>query len=358
MLSLLRTRLYRFTSDRAAYVLVEALDERRLEGRPPLPETGRVLDDALREISDGREPVLDASALADLEHLQLGSLLGARESYEERERMLPAADIGEVLLIVGAPRSGTSHLLNLLAFQRTWAYLTNVSCWAWPTYNLNSTLRASFEGKGPGVFRRDSKELRLNGDLILPSEAEDLMSRAIPSYDHIRGHEYRLLEPRIADEALLTQALQAHARHFGRTRVVLKSPFSTFRLRQFARIFGASLRVIHIHRDGYEAAASIGENSFVYYTQEGLSTPAMGWAAHVHAALDAEPHIPILRVALEGVRRDAETELKRVFDWLELDAVPRLPAAGPPPRAVAQTAPPEEVIERAHARLGRAARVE
>lgn len=48
VLSLLRTRLYRFTSDRAAYVLVEALDERRLEGRPPLLETARVLADALR----------------------------------------------------------------------------------------------------------------------------------------------------------------------------------------------------------------------------------------------------------------------------------------------------------------------
>lgn len=163
--------------------------------------------------------MLDTSALADLEHLELGSLLEAREGYEERERALPAVDIGEVLLIVGAPRSGTSHLLNLLAYQRKWAYLTNVSCWAWPTYNLAGTLRSSFEEEGPEVFRRDSKELRLDGDLILPSEAEDLMSRAIPSYDHIREHEYRLLEPRIADQALLTRALQAHARHFGRTRV-------------------------------------------------------------------------------------------------------------------------------------------
>lgn len=43
-----------------------------------------------------------------------------------------------VVLIVGAPRSGTSHLFNLLARHTGFAYFTTVSCWAWPTYNLSS----------------------------------------------------------------------------------------------------------------------------------------------------------------------------------------------------------------------------
>jgi hypothetical protein len=61
-----------------------------------------------------------------------------------------------VLIIVGAPRSGTSHLFNLLAGTGMFAYLTTASCWAWPVRNVGQFNACQAAKTSVDVSRRAS----------------------------------------------------------------------------------------------------------------------------------------------------------------------------------------------------------
>jgi hypothetical protein len=247
--------------------------------------------------------------------------------------------------------------LNLLSYQGLWAYLTNVSCWAWPTYNLSATRRTPIEACSPDIFAIDSKRLKLDPSLIVPSEAEDLMARAIPCYERLAGHEYRLLAARLADSPLLRASVAAHLAHFGRSRIVLKSPFNTFRVCQLLEIFGPAVKAIHIHRDGYQTADSISRNRFIYHRAGRLTSPSASWATHVETALEAEAYVPTLRLALEDLRRNPMAALRQVFEYLEIVASPRLPEGAPSVAPASHRATRDPTIEDLHKRLGRKPRM-
>jgi thymidylate synthase len=277
-LALFRMRALRFAQDEATCALAEQLDERLACGVAPRPQTARAAERFLDELRAGPTARLDAHRLARTEGIDLDAELAARHAHARRP--LRAADPRLVVLVVGAPRSGTSHLLNLLAFQQRFAYLTNVSCWAWPTYHLARTRKRPFATLGPGIFSADSKRLKLDARLVLPTEGEDVLARAIPCYERLRGHEYRLLPAHVRDPALLMGSLRAHLEHFERSAIVVKSPFNAFRIGELRALLGDAVRIVHIHRDGYAAAASIAANGFAYRWRDGSALRAeQAWSA-------------------------------------------------------------------------------
>jgi hypothetical protein len=197
-----------------------------------------------------------------------------------------------VVIIVGAPRSGTSHLFNLLAATGKFAYLTTASCWAWPVRNLHQPGRQPFTAVGDAVLEVDNKRTRIIPGLVMPGEAEDIWHRAMPVYQHIRGHRYEISpEATAGDMRILQAAAHAHLARFQRTVLLAKSPFSSFRIPQIERLWGNAARYIHIIRDQREVADSILRNHFEFTANGQLLTAEQAWSrfvgsVHHHAPAD------------------------------------------------------------------------
>ena len=229
-LALLRTRLYRFSDDLRWYVLAETLEEHLLEGRQPQPATISAVRACLAQIRrNGSSPAFQL-ALAAAESIDITAALAERAAYTWQQVPL-ATPPSTVVLIVGAPRSGTSHLFNLLAATGKFAYLTTASCWAWPVRNLHQPGRHPFTDVGDAVLEVDNKRTRIIPGLVMPGEAEDIWHRAMPVYQHIRGHRYEISPAATAgDVRILQAAAHAHLAHFRRTVLLAKSPFNSFRI--------------------------------------------------------------------------------------------------------------------------------
>ena len=181
-LALLRTRLYRFSSDQRWYVLAESLEENYLAGRHPKAATMTAVRSCLDKIRHDGSPIAFRDDLADSRgHRHRRGPGGARPLHVAARP--PAAPPRKVVIIVGAPRSGTSHLFNLLAATGKFAYFTTASCWAWPVRNLHQPGRATISPMlTDTVLEVDNKRTRSSPALIMPGEAEDIWHRAMPVY--------------------------------------------------------------------------------------------------------------------------------------------------------------------------------
>lgn len=347
-LSLFRMRAARFTDDLPTTALAELLDERLVAGRPPRPDTLDAVTAFLDAVRSGAPPELpvDPHLLADREGLDLAAALADRHAHTAASICDRRPELA--VFIVGAPRSGTSHLFNLLATHPGLAHLTNVSCWAWPTFGLATT------GKRPCppdlAAASDSKQLKVDPIWRLPAEGEDVLNRTVPAYAHLRRHTYRLQPAAVTDPALLHRAVGAHLIHLDARWFLAKSPFNTFRIPQLAALFGAAARFVHLHRDGYQSAASIAANRFEYQQPGSPGTPIGAWIAHVRAAVEHSEDVPMLHVAYERLASAPVATLRWITDWL---AVPAWPIAAPPRTAPQPrpAGPRDAVVEELHARL-------
>lgn len=280
-LTLLRTRLYRFSDDLRWYVLAEALEEHLLAGRKPQPATINAVRACLEQIRRNGSPSVFQGALATAENIDIKTALTERAAYMWQQVPLDAPP-SMVVIIVGAPRSGTSHLFNLLAATGKFAYLTTASCWAWPVRNLHQPGRLPFTDVGDAILEVDNKRTRIIPDLVMPGEAEDIWHRAMPVYQHIRGHRYETsLEAAASDVRILQAAVHAHVAHFQRTVLLAKSPFSSFRIPQIERLWGNTVRYIHIIRDQREVADSMLRNHFEFAANGNLLTAELAWSRFV-----------------------------------------------------------------------------
>lgn len=214
-LALLRTRLFRFSNDLRWYVLAESLEESYIRGRRPEPATMTAIRAFLDKIRrDGRLAEFRHD-LAAAEDINIGTALEERQPYIWH-RAVDASPPANVVVIVGAPRSGTSHLFNLLAATGRSAYFTTASCWAWPVRNLHHPGRHLYTALADTaladtVLAVDNKRTRIIPGLVMPGEAEDIWNRAMQTYHHIRGHCYDLSpEPRRGDTRILHAAASAH----------------------------------------------------------------------------------------------------------------------------------------------------
>ena len=261
-LSLYRIRAYRFTDDRRHYVLAEQLEERYLEGLRLRPDTLAYVALCLHAVRVGIAfPAFDDDVAVG-EDIDVLAELRAREPYDHRN--IPALEPRQVIAIVGAPRSGTSHLYNLLAATGRFAYFTTVSCWAWPTRNLTRASRRLFTRADDDVLAVDNKNTRLLPGLVMPYEAEDVYARAIPTYRHIAGHHYELMLARSEFPEILTSAVSAHLAFFNRSVLLTKSPFNSLRIRQLEELWGDRIRYINIVRDQCATVDSMRRNRFEF----------------------------------------------------------------------------------------------
>jgi hypothetical protein len=280
-LALLRTRLYRFSDDLRWYVLSEALEEHLLAGRQPQPATVAAVRACLEQLRRSGSPSAFQSALATAENIDITPALAERAAYMW-QRVPLATPPRTVVIIVGAPRSGTSHLFNLLAATGRFAYLTTASCWAWPVRNLHQPGRQPFTNVGDAVLEVDNKRTRIIPGLVMPGEAEDTWNRAMPVYQHIRGHRYEINpEATAGDVRILRAGTHAHLAHFRRTVLLAKSPFNSFRIPQIEQLWGNAVRYIHIIRDQHEAVGSMLRNHFEFTADGYLLTAEQAWSRFV-----------------------------------------------------------------------------
>ncbi len=329
-LSLFRTRASRFSDDPAVNVLAEQLDERYLAGMTPQPPTMLAVERFIDMVRRGEPPAIPAAQLAELEHLDLAAELAARAAHTQRtdpSQWFQRLDMA--VFIVGSPRSGTSYLFNLLAAQGAFAFFTNASCWAWPTYGLAHTAKRPFADLGGGAFAIDTKTLKLDPSLVVPAEAEDIFHRAIPCYIHLGGHRYEFTDPALGNLYVLDRAIAAHLEHFSTRRLLTKSPFNTFRVAQLYRRFGSKCRFIHICRNGEDVAASIRANRFVYRQRGEFLTPEMAWIVHIQAALRHVDQVPMYLIRYEDLVDNPGHELGHLLDWLGLAMRLRPPRLNP-----------------------------
>lgn len=297
-LALYRTRVYRFSDDHRHYALAEVLEERHIAGTVLRPETLTYVRDSLSLIrATGQVPDFDLDVAAG-EDIDTAAELRGRNAY------MHPGDTGtrpcKVVAIVGAPRSGTSHLFNLLARQGAFAYFTTVSCWAWPIRNLTRPGRRLFTQLSPAVLTVDNKKTRLLPALVMPYEAEDVFARALPTYRHVAGHRYDLQPTRAGDLEILHRSAAAHLHHFGARVLLIKSPFNSLRIPHLEKLYATAITYIHIVRDQHATADSLQRNRFQFSLHGELLSPHDAWTTFVTAV---DEHAPANRT-LTVLHRD------------------------------------------------------
>jgi len=314
-LALLRTRLYRFSDDPRWYVLAETLEERFLAGQHPLPATIAAVHACLTQIrAYGRPPPFPCE-IADREGIDVTAELLARvaHSWQQIQQQGPT---GRVALIVGAPRSGTSHLFNLLARTGLFAWFTTASCWAWPVRNLHHPGRRKFTEFGDEIFAVDNKCTRLLPGLVMPGEAEDIWARAIPVYRHLAGHRYQIEQPRSGHLKLLDAAARAHLAYFQRDILLAKSPFSSFRIPQIEQHYGTAVRYVHIIRDQNSTADSMRRNHFEFMVNGQALSAEQAWSAFTSAVLMDAPPDRTVTVNHQDLLHQPDTVLAQITAFL------------------------------------------
>jgi Sulfotransferase family len=312
-LSLLRSRVYRFSNDLRWNALAESLEEHFLAGRQPQPATLTAVRASLDQIRrDGSTPVFQ-DYLAEAEDIEVNAAL-ARRVPHMWQQVPSAAPPARVVIIVGAPRSGTSHLFNLLAATGRFAYLTTVSCWAWPTWNLRQPGRRLFADVGAEVLKVDNKRTRIIPGLIMPGEAEDIWHRAVPVYRHLHGHRYEIgSEVGIGDLGILRAATHAHLAHFQCALLLAKSPFNVFRIPQIEKLWGDAVRYIHIVRDQHEVADSMRRNRFEFVVGGRLLAAEEAWTRFVGSVQQHAPADRTTTISHEQLMTNPEQAVDSVM---------------------------------------------
>lgn len=311
-LALLRTRLYRFSDDLRWYVLAEAFEEYVLAGRSPQAATLAEVRATLTSIrTTGKVPPYPGD-LARAEGIDIDAGLQARAADTWRA-ISDAQQPKRVVLIVGAPRSGTSHLYNLLARTGRFAYFTTASCWAWPVRNLRHLERQLFTGLGDQVLAVDNKRTRLIPGLVMPGEAEDIWQRAIPAYRHIAGHRYEIRLAVTSRLQILDAAADAHAAFFHRDVLLTKSPFCSFRIPQIEEHWGSKVRYIHIIRDQHAAAESMRRNRFEFISGGYDLSAEQAWSLFTSAVDEHAPTERVVTVRHEVLLQDPGSILGQIL---------------------------------------------
>ncbi|MBT2478373.1 sulfotransferase [Streptomyces sp. ISL-94] len=318
-IALYRTRAYRFTDDPRHYVFAEALEENYAQGTLPSAATLTYIRAVLDQIRATGQLLPFNEDIAAAEGVDIRGERDARVPYAPR--LMPEHQPTTLVFIIGAPRSGTSHLFNLLAYTGRFAYFTTASCWAWPTRNLSHPARRSFETIGDRVLAVDNKNTRLIPGLLMPYEAEDLYHRAVPTYEHRGGHTYDLQDARLTDQSLLNASIQAHCRHFARTSFLTKSPFNSLRIAQLDAATGQRALFLNITRDQEGTADSMRRNHFRFHHHGTPLTEEEAWELFTTTIDRDAPAERTLAVSHHDLLNDSGTQIQRITRWLDVNGV-------------------------------------
>jgi Sulfotransferase family len=317
-LALLRTRLYRFSDDPRHYLLAEHLEDRYLDGHPPLPVTRDYVSGCLQALRASSQPLPFHPEIADAEGLDLDHAHAQRAPFAYTLHLAgPGPE--QVVAIIGAPRSGTSHLHNLLAYQQRFAYFTTATCWAWPVRNLHQPHRRLFTDTGEVVFTVDNKRTRTIPALVMPGEAEDIYARAIPVYRHLGGHRYHLDPPRVGDLDVLRGAVAAHLHYFNCRLFLTKSPFNSLRIPHLEAHWGSAIRYVHIVRDQRQTADSLARNRFQFLREGTFLSPEETWSLFTESVADTAPPDRLLTITHHQLLTDPTSTLATTLAWLGIE---------------------------------------
>lgn len=325
-IALLRTRLYRFSGDVRDYVFAEAIEERLLAGSRLRPATLAYVWQCLATVRAHGQPLPFPADVAAAEGINAPTELAARRPYGWQQVLLPR-DPCALVVIVGAPRSGTSHLFNLLARTGWFGYFTTASCWAWPVRNLHHPDRHLFTRFGDAVLGVDNKRTRVIPGLVMPAEAEDIWARAVSVYRHVAGHRYQIIPPRFVQPKILQAATTAHASFFGKSWLLVKSPFNSLRIGQIEALWGTAARYIHIVREQRESADSMRRNRFEFLREGRPLTAEDAWQMFTSAAREDAPTGRLMTVTHRELLADPDGVVVGILSWLGIGSPPT--TAGP-----------------------------
>jgi hypothetical protein len=318
--ALLRTRLYRFSDDPRHYMLAEALEERLILGTGLTAATRAYIRECLTAIRTHGHPLPFDDGIAAAEDIDVSRGLAARAAYHWQQVPLTGAP-RLIVVIVGAPRSGTSHLFNLLASTGWFAYFTTVSCWAWPVRNLHHPARHLFTRISDAVLAVDNKRTRTIPALVMPGEAEDIWTRAMPVYRHLGAHRYQITPARRGQPGILTAAAHAHTSFFGRPVLLVKSPFNSFRIPQTEALWGSTVRYIHITRGRRDCAESMRDNRFEFHHAGRPLTAEQAWWLFTEAVHEHAPVGRLITVTHRDLQADPRHVLAHILTWLAIPAI-------------------------------------
>ncbi len=185
------------------------------------------------------------------------------EALEETERELVAGfDVPRqpTVFIVGAPRSGTTLLAQLMLLRFELGYVSNLTARFWRAPYIGCRLSASFQrdGAAPGIALES--DLGATDGPAGPHEFGYFWRRWLP---YVEGHEPGADGWRDVDKAALR-------RHVAAMESVWQRPFlfknlaCSFHIAQLAEAFPRSL-FIHCRRDPLEVAQSILRSRVRYF---------------------------------------------------------------------------------------------
>lgn len=301
-------RLYRFSDDLDAHVVVEHLEDLVRRGR----RIPRVAEEEISRFLSHHEITGSVAFAAEEVAAALGIDVAGivRGRVETARSTRSVSRPRHVICILGAPRSGTSNLFNRVIHTSSFATFTDHSHHLWHREQLEAS-RSRFLREWPRrVLERDTRSAKLDPSISWPSEAENILHRALPVYRHMGGHRYALETVREEDPDLLRIAVGAHLDWFGSATIVLKSPFNVLRMKLLPRAIGGSWSVVHIRRDRQQAARSIQRNRFRYWLDGNELAPeeVAAWFA-----AEAE-RFANLEVGHEDVLRDPDAVVGRIID--------------------------------------------
>lgn len=290
-ISRLKPRIYRFSRSILRHICIETLEKIFLE-------TSNLPNQAIIYIND----LLDSFRMrgvfeSSVSDHEIAKICGIEFDYEiKKRRYLACQDIYssgknenfEHVLITGSPRSGTSHLFNLISSQGKYAYFTADShaFWGMTPFKGEKRYWHHSVAQEPHLFMMDSRHLKLDPSLLIPNEGEAIFHQYMPVYKHLKGHTYRLYpdgaestsQSKADPEELLEQKdfilssqdvlpligiMKLHMQEMGRDCFLSKSPFCSFRLQKMLEN-DLSLKVIHIYRDEEKVCNSLKRNGFTF----------------------------------------------------------------------------------------------
>jgi len=323
-ISLAKARIYRFNNKLDNHVLIEEIENNFINHNCISCESVKFISNFLKATKIGKNYEIQTYEIAKSENIDVKKHLKFRLAYEKAHSELP--DLKKLFFIIGSPRSGTSLLYNLLAYHDEFSYFNSSSHFKWSLYNLNHNgkKRKFIDRLGKYIFQFDTKKLKLNTKLILPSESEDIFNRSIEVYRHIKSHQYLMHKPRIVNPKLLEDNIKKHNLFFKKKNFLCKSPFNSFRIRALNKSYD-NCYFIHISRNGYLTSDSIRENKFKYFSKS-LKTdnPKRFWEMHIQAIFDEiKSHgIKIYQIKYEELISNPQFELTKLFEWMEVSISP------------------------------------
>ena len=105
--------------------------------------------------------------------------------------------------------------------------------------------------------------------------------------------------------------------HFQRTVLLAKSPFNSFRIPQIERLWGNTVRYIHIIRDQHEAADSMRRNHFEFTANGHLLTAEQAWSRFVGSVHDHAPADRTTTITHEQLMNNPGHTVELIMAWQE-----------------------------------------